>query len=299
MEKIKNKRGWIYGIKNKVNGKLYIGQTVNYTKREYQHFNKETCPALRNAFEKYGINNFEMFVILTFKAINEEVLKQLLDWFECFYIKKFNTFNDGYNCTLGGDGRLGYQMGDEAKAKISSAQRAYKSQDWVKQKDRERMLGNKLSEEFKKPILRYNLEGILIKEYSCIGDAIQDISNEGNYTNNWRSIHSNIIRALADEANKQHCNKAYDCIWKYKVSDSYEVFIEPFRRKNEKPVYHYTKEGNLIEYYSTLREASSVTGLTIHALKYKSYNGDLRRKEGRVPRSDYWSRLSPEEYKCA
>lgn len=297
MEKKKSYRGWIYGIRNKVNNKLYVGQTVDLVQRRYQHFNREGCPALKRAFDKYGIEEFEMYVILTFEAINQEVLKQLLDYFECYYIKKFDTFHNGYNCTEGGGGRSGYLLPEESKAKIGDAQKKYKAQDWVKQKDRERMLGNTLSEEFKRPILRYSLEGVIIKEYPWIGEAIQDIINEGKHTNNWRSIHSNIIRALADESNRQHCSKAYDCMWRYKESDSYEMFIDPCRRKKEKPVYHYSKEGELLAHYRTLREASLATGMTIHTLKYKSYNGDLHRREGRVPRADYWSRLSPEEHR--
>lgn len=290
MKKKESYRGWIYGIRNKVNGKLYIGKTVNFTKRKYQHFHKETCPALKNAFVKYGIENFEMFEILTFVAINEDVLNQLLNWFEVFYIKRYNTYNYGYNCTKGGEGTTGNKLSSTTKEKIGNAQRAYKAQDWVKQKDRERMLGNTLSEKTKRPILKYTLDGIFIREYSWIGDAIQDIIKDSKYTNNWRSIHSNIIRALADDANKQHCNKAYDSMWRYKTSNLFEIFIDPFRRKKEKPVYHYSKEGELLEQYATLHEASVKTGMSIHTLKYLSYNGGLNRKKGKPCRKDYWSR---------
>lgn len=298
--KKKSYRGWIYCIKNKVNDKLYVGKTNNFTKRKYQHFHKETCPALKAAFNKYGIDNFEMYEILTFSAVNNNVLNQLLNWFEIYYINKFGTYTHGYNCTKGGEGMLGTHFSQETKNKIGIAQKAYKAQEWVKEKDRDRMLGNTFSEQYKRPILRYTIDGVFMREYSWIGEAIQDIkNNESKYTNNWRSIHSNIIRALSDGSNKHHYNVAYNCIWKYKVSDIYDIFIEPYRRKGEKPVYHYTKEGKLIEQYSTLREASQKTGLSVHTLKYKSYNGDLGRKEGRLPRIDYWSRLAPIEQHTA
>lgn len=297
MKKNNSYRGWIYCIRNKVNGKLYVGKTNNFTKRKYQHFHNETCPALKMAFAKYGIENFEMFEILTFAAVSNKVLNEFLNWFEIFYINKYGTYNNGYNCTKGGDGALGKSLSSITKEKIGNAQKVYKAQDWVKQKDRERMLGNTLSEKYKRPILRYTIDGVFMKEYSWIGDAIQDIIKDSKYTNNWRSIHSNIIRALASDSNKQHCNKAYDCMWKYKTSNLFEIFIDPFRRKKEKPVYHYSKEGELLEQYTTLREASVKTGMSVHTLKYLSYNGDLNRKKGKLCRKDYWSRtLIKEQY---
>lgn len=283
-------QGWIYTITNKVNGKMYVGKTVDFTQRKYQHFHREECPALKNAFAKYGIENFEMLPILSFKAINKEVCDSILMWLEKYYIEKYGTYSNGYNITKGGEGLLGYEHTDEYKKFMSLKQKEYKAQDWVKQKDRERMLGNTLSEEFKKPILRYSLLGIFIKEYSWIGDAIQDIISEGKYTSNWRSIHSNMIRALDGNNNKQGQNKAYNCLWRYKESDNYSYEIEPFRRKKEKPIYHYSKDGELLESYRTLKEAEATTGIPIKKLKYLSYNGDLRQKQCSRHKTDYWSR---------
>ena len=287
-------QGWIYIITNKVNGNMYVGKTNNFTQRKWAHFNTEKCPALKNAFNKYGIENFEMTPILTFKAINKEVLNSVLIWLEKYYIEKYETFGKGYNVTKGGEGLLGYKHTDEQKQHMSKIQKEYKAQEWVKQRDRERMLGNTLSEEYKRPILRYTIDGEFIKEYSWIGEAIDDIAASGDYSYNWRSLHSNIIRALGNEENRQHCNKAYNCIWKYKESDNYPLVIEPYRRKKEKPVYHYTKEGQLITSYKTLREAAQKENKTVREIKYLSYNGDLRRKEGKECRKDYWSRTVPE-----
>lgn len=275
---------------------MYIGKTVNYSQRKWQHFNREECPALKNAFAKYGIDNFEMNEILSFKAINKEVLNNVLCWLEQFYINKYSTYKKGYNITKGGEGLCGYKHTDEYKQLMSEKQKVYKTQEWVRQKDRERMLGNTLSEKYKRPILRYNLLGNFIKEYTWIGDAIQDIIKEGNNTINRTSIHSNIIRALGNKGNRQHCNKAYDCMWRYKTSDSYPTSIEPFKRKKEeKPLYHYSINGELLESYRTLKEAEAMTGIPTRKLKYLSYNGDLRRKTGAACRTDYWSRIAPGE----
>lgn len=270
---------------------MYIGKAVNYTQRKWQHFHREQCPALKKAFAKYGIENFEMKPVLTFEAINREVLDKVLCELEKHYIKKFRTYRTGYNITKGGEGLLGYEHTEEYKQLMSNKQKIYKSQNWVKQKDRERMLGNTLSEGLKRPILRYDLLGNFIKEYSWIGEAVEDIVSEGKSTTNWRSIHSNIIRALDGNNNKQKQNKAYDCLWRYKESDTYPISIEPFRRKKERPIYHYSKDNELLESYRTLKEAETITGIPIKKLKYMSYNGDLSNKKGYKHKVDYWSRM--------
>ena len=56
---------YIYKIINKVNGKFYIGSTIEPQKREKRHFNdlinkKHHCIFLQRAFDKYGIDNFEL-----------------------------------------------------------------------------------------------------------------------------------------------------------------------------------------------------------------------------------------------
>lgn len=93
--------GYIYKITNKINGKIYIGQTIkNYEERFRQHqlnYNKEYFSqiVLYKAFKKYGIENF------SFEAI-EEVEKEKLDEREKYWIKYYNSYFDGYNSTLGG-----------------------------------------------------------------------------------------------------------------------------------------------------------------------------------------------------
>lgn len=65
--KLFNKSG-IYKITNKINGKFYIGSSCNLYNRLYEHIrylklNKHGNPKLQNAFNKYGIENFEWSII--------------------------------------------------------------------------------------------------------------------------------------------------------------------------------------------------------------------------------------------
>lgn len=100
-------KGFIYKITNKVNGKSYIGQT-RYTVefRWRQHIHKKDNTYFHNALKKYGIANF---TIETLEECNVEVLNER----EIFYIAKYNTFKDGYNLTMGGDGNRRLLLDDK------------------------------------------------------------------------------------------------------------------------------------------------------------------------------------------
>ena len=49
----------IYKITNRINGKVYIGQTrMSLNVRWWHHCNRKDCPALHHAIKKYGAENF-------------------------------------------------------------------------------------------------------------------------------------------------------------------------------------------------------------------------------------------------
>lgn len=92
--------GFIYKITNKINGKVYIGQTITPIKnRMYKHYsqarNGKNITGIDAAIKKYGEENFEVEQIL--ECPNED-----LDLQEKFYISKYNSFENGYNLTIGG-----------------------------------------------------------------------------------------------------------------------------------------------------------------------------------------------------
>lgn len=94
-------RGFIYKITNNVNGKVYIGQTIQTIKeRFYQHCATKCSDSVLNmaihrAIKKYGKFNFTIEVI-------EEVDKDSLNDREKFWIEYYNSYNNGYNSTIGG-----------------------------------------------------------------------------------------------------------------------------------------------------------------------------------------------------
>lgn len=100
-------KGTIYKVTNKVNGKSYIGQT-RYTPefRWKQHQHKQDNCYFHNAIRKYGVENF------TLETIEECEIKDL-DSREIFYIAKYDTFNNGYNLTIGGSGNRRLLLDDK------------------------------------------------------------------------------------------------------------------------------------------------------------------------------------------
>jgi Uri superfamily endonuclease len=63
-----NTTAFIYGIRNVVDNKLYIGSTKSFKRRKYEHFNllrrnKHANQYLQRSFNKYGEDSFHMFLI--------------------------------------------------------------------------------------------------------------------------------------------------------------------------------------------------------------------------------------------
>lgn len=111
----------IYIIRNKINGKCYIGQSIYLKKRLYKHItlsdSKYYDSPLYRALKKYGIGNFEFDILETLDTSNFQEAKKQLDIWEKEYIKKYNSYApNGYNQTLGGDaGVIGYKFTEEQK----------------------------------------------------------------------------------------------------------------------------------------------------------------------------------------
>lgn len=118
----------IYIIKNNINGKCYVGQSVKLRARIKAHMksieNHKLDLPLYRAIWKYGWHNFTLELLESFipdpNITNEELIKKL-DQLEIKYIAEYEAYTKGYNCTVGGDyGVLGLKMTPEQKKKISN-----------------------------------------------------------------------------------------------------------------------------------------------------------------------------------
>ena len=101
--------GIIYMYENPINGKCYIGRTTDLLKRHREHkrMTSKKHSKFGHALKKYGIENFNLSVILKISTTEDIQLNDILNSFEKYYIEKYKTFVNGYNSTIGGEGTLG------------------------------------------------------------------------------------------------------------------------------------------------------------------------------------------------
>lgn len=96
--------GYIYKYENRINHKVYIGQTINPASRRYSHLSKSKTVdnKLYRAVRKYGWNNFDYNIIAQIEAEDIKELSSLLDALEERYIEQYDSYKNGYNATTGG-----------------------------------------------------------------------------------------------------------------------------------------------------------------------------------------------------
>lgn len=136
----------IYKVTNKVNGKIYIGQTIRtLEQRKWQHLDcakNGVKTHFYNAIRKYGEENF------VFEIIDEASSLKELNELERYYIAKFKCIENGYNMVDGGNNNVMFlddvkqkhlesMRSDETRAKISKTMKEYrKEHPWADEQKR-------------------------------------------------------------------------------------------------------------------------------------------------------------------
>jgi hypothetical protein len=128
--------GIIYKIENLVNGKIYIGQTIQeggfdtrygrvansaiekvylfheYKRQKHKTYNRH----LLGAIKQYGFENFKVDKVWDTAKNKNELNKK-----EKYWIKFYDSYNNGYNKTLGGEGHGGGKLDEKWKNNISKS----------------------------------------------------------------------------------------------------------------------------------------------------------------------------------
>lgn len=143
----------IYKIVNNINGKVYVGQSINIKARWKDHINSlnrqdSSCTLLQRAWNKYGQESFSFEIL-------ELCSEDMLDEVEIKYIEICDSHNNGYNIEPGGNQHK--HLTDETKRKIGDANRGRRHSEDAKKKmselrsgENNAMYGKYHSEESKK-----------------------------------------------------------------------------------------------------------------------------------------------------
>lgn len=110
----------IYKVTNILNSKIYIGLTTkSLSDRKHGHYSdsKRHDYKFSRALKKYSQEDFIWKQIDECKTRDYEDLKEM----EVAWINYYDSYNIGYNSTLGGEGTIGIICSEETKKKLSIA----------------------------------------------------------------------------------------------------------------------------------------------------------------------------------
>lgn len=187
------------------NGKCYIGQTTNGKIRREQ-WNTANYPyagvKINRARKKYGIHNFRYEVLERNTYTSKKVATEELNRLEIYYIGLYNSYKNGYNCTIGGEATSGYYCDETRKEKIRKAAKGRKCSQQTREKLSKSLKGRKFTEEHRdkiskslkgrkvpwtvkmvnseeyrnnlKKVIQLTLDGKFIKEYSSAIEAAKE-----------------------------------------------------------------------------------------------------------------------------
>lgn len=291
----------IYMVRNKINNKIYFGQTTRTFSLRYKYnFPKNTHNEhIRRSIEKHGWENFE--VIEEFdRAETQEELNNL----ENLYIKMWQTHNPkcGYNKTLGGESCT---FTDETIQKLKEAKKgaflgesnpfygkthAEETRKKIGEKMKGKFVGennpnygNTMSEESKDKIRQSKLGKKHTEETKRkmsemrkgLGNShcrkVVQYTLEGEFIKVWDYIKQASEELNINDTHIVNCGKgshksAGGYQWRY-VDDegNYEQRIEKRIDKRDEQgikICQYTKQGELVKIWNSIKEASVELGIS-------------------------------------
>lgn len=181
--------GYIYMIKNRINGKVYIGQTIRPIKKrlEEHRTGRGRCRGIYNAIKKHRWENFE------------------IDWYECpdedlnfdeeLLVREMGTLSpNGYNLMEGGGS--GGKRSEEANkrnrethlGKVHSKQTKQNISKGIKGKPKSKEHIQNISGEKhhkSKRVYQYDLDGTFVNLFGSCGEATRYLNkkNDGTHIN--------------------------------------------------------------------------------------------------------------------
>lgn len=136
----------IYGLRNKITNKWYIGQSWDIDLRlsNYKSLSCKNQPKIYSSLKKNGFSNFD-FVLIELCDKDQSTL----DSRETYWIKFHDSIKNGYNLREGGSNG---KLSNEVKNKISFAKTGKRLSPETKEKIRQTMLLKCKNDDYRKKI---------------------------------------------------------------------------------------------------------------------------------------------------
>lgn len=264
----------VYVHINKINGKMYVGQTIygnDPNKRWLNGLGYKPCTLFWRAIEKYGWDNFEHEIIASNLTLEEA------NHFEELLIKKLNTMNSKYGYNLRSGGENNY-LSEETKKKIGEANKGRVVTEEQRRKSSEIHRGKHLSEEHKKKISD-SLKGENNPNY---GKSMSDEqknkiseSRTGKYAGeNHYMYGKHFTEEVKEKLRQSHLGKKLSDSCRKKISEANKNPSEETRRKmsesrkgeknfKAKRVIQLDKQGNFIREWNCMATAASECNICV------------------------------------
>lgn len=275
----------IYKITNKINNKIYIGQSINYEKRIKEHIyarkneKKHLNQIIDIAIKKYGKENFS-FEIIDKSESNEET-----DFLERKYIKEYDCLvPKGYNLLKGGRKQQGswnmkeieiYDLnGNYIESCESASEYARINKKYFDASIRD--CCNGIVKRHYDKIFKWknNDEKIIpyIKPQSSRKKIVYQYDLQGNYVNEYESV------TLASEKTNTRRIGIINCAngkqktannfqWTYIKKDKIEIRNDILNNSKLNKIYKIDDNGNILKVYETTIQA--VLDMGFERKKYK------------------------------
>ena len=169
----------IYLLTNNLSGEQYIGFTGDYEERMDYYKNPRDNRHIANSIRKNGWNNFSSVIIYESIGRAKEDYEYCMNVIEPILIDEYDTYNNGYNMTIGGGQVMkGRKHTDEAKKKMSIALSGENHPMYGVRGEEHYNFGKKLTEEHKLKI------GVSSLGHTLSQEAKDTISKKNSGSNN-------------------------------------------------------------------------------------------------------------------
>ena len=213
-----DKKYFIYAHINKLNKKAYIGITCQ-TEAKYRwgkdgnHYKAHI--KFQNAIKKYGWENFEHVILA------ENVLGQNIAQLEQKYIADFDSYNNGYNATPGGERECRYQKRS-------------------------------------KKVYQYDLITLeIINKFESISDAARWVETNTDF----KSSHKRVIMSISEICNHKYDNRKSCFGYGWCFAESFDAVEAYKSNRGDKCVLQYSLDGLFIKEWPSIAEAERILGI--------------------------------------